>query len=160
VKAGVVVFIDLTTSADGLKPYLDIVNSIDRTIECCTFPIPDVSVPGSRQTTRDILDLIDNSLAQGKGIYLHCWGGIGRTGTIVGCWLARHGFAGRAAWEKLSSLWRWCPKSRYRQSPKQSNSGTTFCPGMKMRPMLITTPFSPAPRAASWGNSQEIPWGA
>lgn len=117
-KSDVGVFIDLTTPANGLKPYRDIVNLIDGKIECCTFPIPDVSIPGSRQTTRDVLDLIDNSLAQGKGIYLHCWGGIGRTGTIVGCWLARHGFAGSAALEKLSSLWRWCPKSRHRQSPE------------------------------------------
>ena len=117
-NAGVEVFIDLTTTADGLKPYQNIANSINETIKCSSFPITDVSVPETRQTTRDILDLIDNSLAQGKGIYLHCWGGIGRTGTIAGCWLARHGFAGRAALEKLSSLWRWCPKSRYRQSPE------------------------------------------
>lgn len=82
-KAGVGVFIDLTTPADGLKPYRDIVSSIDGKIECCTFPIPDMSVPGSRHMTRDILDLIDNSPAQGKGICLHCWGGIDRTGTIA-----------------------------------------------------------------------------
>jgi protein-tyrosine phosphatase len=24
-------------------------------------------------------------------VYVHCWGGIGRTGTVVGCWLMRHG---------------------------------------------------------------------
>jgi len=24
-------------------------------------------------------------------VYVHCWGGIGRTGTVVGCWLVRHG---------------------------------------------------------------------
>lgn len=118
VKAGIGVLIDLTTPADGLKPYQNLTNMIDGKIEYYTFPIPDVSIPESRQTAREILDLIDNSLAQGKGIYLHCWGGIGRTGTIVGCWLARHGFAGNAALEKLSSLWRWCPKSRHRQSPE------------------------------------------
>ena len=22
---------------------------------------------------------------------MHCWGGVGRTGTAVGCWLVRHG---------------------------------------------------------------------
>ena len=24
---------------------------------------------------------------------MHCWGGIGRTGTVVGCYLKRHGIA-------------------------------------------------------------------
>ena len=23
-------------------------------------------------------------------VYVHCWGGVGRTGTVVGCWLVRH----------------------------------------------------------------------
>ncbi len=26
-------------------------------------------------------------------VYVHCWGGVGRTGTVVGCWLLRHGYA-------------------------------------------------------------------
>jgi len=55
VKAGGGVFIDLTTPADGLKPYRDIVKSIDGTIECCTFQIPDVSVPGTAQRDRCLM---------------------------------------------------------------------------------------------------------
>jgi protein-tyrosine phosphatase len=38
-----------------------------------------------------ILDDIDAALADDRGVYVHCWGGIGRTGTVVGCWLMRHG---------------------------------------------------------------------
>ena len=38
-----------------------------------------------------ILDDIDAALADGGTAYVHCWGGIGRTGTVVGCWLVRHG---------------------------------------------------------------------
>lgn len=51
-------------------------------------------------------------------MYIHCWGGVGRTGTMVGCWLARHGFAGDAALAKLDELWGRCPKSRFRKSPE------------------------------------------
>jgi hypothetical protein len=36
----------------------------------------------------DHIDLILESL--GKP-YVHCWGGNGRTGTVIGCWLVRHG---------------------------------------------------------------------
>ncbi len=43
----------------------------------------------------NILDVIDRALTEGKRVYVHCWGGIGRTGTVVGCYLARHGLASR-----------------------------------------------------------------
>ena len=38
-----------------------------------------------------ILDDIDAVRAEGGTAYVHCWGGVGRTGTVVGCWLVRHG---------------------------------------------------------------------
>ncbi len=40
------------------------------------------------------LDVIDHHLRDGCNVYVHCWGGSGRTGTVVGCWLRRHGYAG------------------------------------------------------------------
>ena len=42
--------------------------------------------------TRKILDRIDAALYDDQNVYVHCWGGSGRTGTVVGCWLLRHGF--------------------------------------------------------------------
>lgn len=54
------------------------------------IPIRDCCVP-TRETMIDILDLIDRQLNDGRPVYLHCWGGRGRTGTVVGCYLARHG---------------------------------------------------------------------
>ena len=30
---------------------------------------------------QEILDAVDRALAAGRNVYLHCWGGIGRTGT-------------------------------------------------------------------------------
>lgn len=117
-RAGIRVFINLTTPADGLSPYRDILTKLDPQAEHLEFPIRDVNVPEKRETTIAALNAIDSALASGKGVYIHCWGGIGRTGTIVGCWLARHGFPGNMALEKLTSLWRHCPKSRFRQSPE------------------------------------------
>ena len=54
------------------------------------FPIPDFGLPETRQML-NILDVIDEAIDQGRTVFLHCWGGKGRTGTVVGCWLARHG---------------------------------------------------------------------
>jgi len=54
------------------------------------FAIPDWRTP-SQHTMINILDEIDQILYYGKKIYLHCHGGKGRTGTVVGCYLVRHG---------------------------------------------------------------------
>ena len=58
------------------------------------FPITDKGVP-SVDLMKKILDEIDYLQKKDIPTYLHCWGGIGRTGTVVGCWLRRHGLAER-----------------------------------------------------------------
>jgi protein-tyrosine phosphatase len=54
------------------------------------FPIPDMGLPDD---VDPILDAIDELLAAGRSVYVHCFAGRGRTGTVIGCWLARHGSA-------------------------------------------------------------------
>jgi hypothetical protein len=54
------------------------------------MPIKDTWIP-SRIEMCQILDHIDQSIGDDKSVYIHCWGGRGRTGTIAGCYLARHG---------------------------------------------------------------------
>ena len=52
------------------------------------------------------MDAIDSALGRGRNAYVHCWGGVGRTGTVVGCWLVRHGRTGDGALAELGELWR------------------------------------------------------
>jgi protein-tyrosine phosphatase len=54
------------------------------------YPIVDVSIPTEKFMVT-ILNAIDQYLSESRVPYVHCWGGIGRTGTVVGCWLIRHG---------------------------------------------------------------------
>ncbi len=118
-QCGVTCFIDLTESSDGLEPYTELLaDSLGRKISYSRFPVRDVSVPATTQHMSDILDAIDVALAQGETVYVHCWGGIGRTGIVVGCWLSRHGFEGKPALKKLWDLWKECPKSMTRKSPE------------------------------------------
>lgn len=114
--AGVSVFIDLTEEDEGLQPYAQLLGkAIHR-----RFPIPDVSVPQSPEFTTTILDAIDHHIEQNQLVYIHCWGGVGRTGVIVGCWLARNGYPGRKALDRLRQIWRQCPKSSWKESPETS----------------------------------------
>lgn len=53
-------------------------------------PILNGGAPSVAQL-QSILDLVDASLARGRGVYVHCQGGLGRTGTVVACWWIRHG---------------------------------------------------------------------
>ena len=66
-----------------------------------------------------ILDAIDDALDSGDTVYVHCWGGIGRTGTVVGCWLVRHGCTGEEALAQVAEWWMGMAKaSPYRSSPE------------------------------------------
>ena len=65
--------------------------------------IQDFNTP-HKQKMVDILDIIDKALLNGKNIYLHCCYGQGRTGTVVGCYLARHGTQGEEALQKIQEL--------------------------------------------------------
>ncbi len=67
------------------------------------LPIHNWDVPTPVMMMR-ILDTIDTALAAGQSVYVHCAGGIGRTGTVVGCYLVRHGMPGEAALEEIMRL--------------------------------------------------------
>jgi protein-tyrosine phosphatase len=84
---GVTLFVDLTHPADGLDPYDRLLGKDARRV---SYPIVDFGTTTIPHMAR-ILDDVDSAIEDGGVAYVHCWGGIGRTGTVVGCWLVRHG---------------------------------------------------------------------
>jgi len=56
------------------------------------FDLPNGTAP-TKETMLTLLQWIDIGLKKNGKVYLHCHSGRGRTGTVVGCWLARHGIA-------------------------------------------------------------------
>jgi len=82
------------------------------------FPIGDYGLPSPEQM-QIILDHLDQAYRQGRKTYLHCQGGIGRTGTVVGCYLVRQGLSGQQALDQLAEWWHGVPKSaHYPHSPE------------------------------------------
>jgi hypothetical protein len=74
------------------------------TVRFINFPLPNWQAP-TRAEMALILDAIDTALADGLVVYVHCGSGIGRTGTVIGCWIARHDIAtGQAALGRLQAL--------------------------------------------------------
>ena len=118
-EAGVTSFIDLTGEYE-VSPYDEWLDP--ETQNHHRFPIRDADVPHSKEFTKRILDAIDTEIEAGKTVYMHCFGGIGRTGTIIGSWLASHPdvAAPGSALERLHELWAQCSKSAYTHSPETS----------------------------------------
>lgn len=64
----------------------------NKKIEMLRYAIKDLNIP-TESFMDEILNKIDEQMALGKTVYVHCWGGVGRTGLVIGCYLIRHGFA-------------------------------------------------------------------
>ena len=77
---------------DYRSEVMQIAADVGRSVACRRFEIPDMGVPTVARMTA-VLDTIDDEGGRGGCTYLHCWGGKGRTGTVVGCWLMRHNLA-------------------------------------------------------------------
>jgi ADP-ribosylglycohydrolase len=126
--AGVRVFISLQEpnerSPQGpFAPYMPIVKQLAQVagieVEFVNFPIRDNGVPSTERMT-DILSRIRNAHISGRCVYLHCWGGHGRTATVVGCWLREQGLAGEEALEQIVELRRHDPHLVSMMSPQTS----------------------------------------
>jgi predicted protein tyrosine phosphatase len=109
---GVQTYIDLTTPQDralGLQPYdvhfeeIHAATGINPARH--SFGIVDMGLPSDLAQMRSVLDLIHQELAAGRTCYVHCWGGIGRTGTVVGCWLREMGLDGESALAEVQRLY-------------------------------------------------------
>jgi hypothetical protein len=98
--AGIDTFVDLTEEGEyGVPAYAEQLGDL----EYVRFAIPDRGVPTHEQMTA-ILDYVDTSLAEGRTVYVHCLGGIGRTGMTVACHLIRGGATPKDA---LASIAEW-----------------------------------------------------
>lgn len=49
-------------------------------------PIPDTGIVNDEDYERILTD-IQRAIDAGDVVYVHCWGGKGRTCTVIGCWL-------------------------------------------------------------------------
>ncbi len=107
-RAGLTIFVDLTDEGE-LAAYAPALRqeaqALGLAVDHQRLAIPDFGVP-TVEHMRRILDTLDEALAAGRGVYLHCWGGVGRTGTVAGCYLVRHGLSGDAALRRLADWWQ------------------------------------------------------
>jgi protein-tyrosine phosphatase len=127
---GILTFVDLTETNEGLADYADILRTLagDRGLDVkhIRIAIRDQDVPTDRTVMTRILATMRGELHAGRPVYVHCWGGIGRTGMVIGCWLVEKGIAGPAAIEKLAELREGTPDGQ-RPSPETDDQRRYIC---------------------------------
>lgn len=118
-------FFDLTEIGE-LNPYSQF---LKEDTQHHRFPIRDCDVPSSTISVRRLIEKIiycgkQDQNGYGK-VYIHCWGGVGRTGTIVACLyayllkdkgLSKEDIYNQAML-RLQDSFQKCPKSKYRKIP-------------------------------------------
>jgi polymorphic toxin system DSP-PTPase phosphatase-like protein len=101
-QAGIDSFLDLTEDGE-MPPYRHL---LPQHTEYLRSAIVDVSVPNNVVQTQELLAAIRGALSRERRIYVHCRAGIGRTGLVIGCFLADEQSNGKTALKILNRLWR------------------------------------------------------
>ncbi len=119
-EAGVTAFIDLTETHERV-PYALLLQErasyYQVTVKHQRFSIGDFGIP-SRALMQQILTAIHETVIHGGIPYIHCWAGLGRTGTVVGTFFVQNGLGSENALEKVQNL---CYYGRSPQTESQRN---------------------------------------
>lgn len=111
--ASVDLFVDLTRDDEGWIAYWsDLPKGSHHRFAFWDFAAP------SQEGMRLVLRFLAERLREGRTIYVHCRGGRGRTGSVVGCYLVERGFTGP---EALAALRRWCGHAHSPETEEQKD---------------------------------------
>ncbi len=112
-------FVDLTEEGE-LVPYAHL---LPADVTYMRFPVRDTDIPSDFASVAELVAHIHRMCMSDDGyVYLHCWGGVGRTGTIAACYLAEQMEDPdyERALKVLRNQFTQMPKSAYRVTPENS----------------------------------------
>ncbi|OYU90308.1 MAG: phosphatase [Burkholderiales bacterium PBB5] len=100
---------DLTSPGEGVTDYQALIEQQAAArgwqVRVLRAPVTDYGLPDAGRM-RWVLDQLHSALEGGPPLYLHCHGGIGRTGTAIGCLLVEQGFSGDEALALIACKWQ------------------------------------------------------
>lgn len=117
---GVDLFVDLTREDEGwIRYWLNLPEGRHRRFALWDFAAP------SEEAMERVLRFLTEHLRQERTIYLHCKGGRGRTGTVVGCYLVEDG---RTGGEALAAIREWCGHPHSPETDEQKDMVRRWSP--------------------------------
>jgi protein-tyrosine phosphatase len=142
--AGVRHFIDLTEVGE-LTPCAELLTEEEAGSGTSykRIPIRDGSVPEEPKTVAEIIAAIDRAITEGGITYVHCWGGIGRTGLAVACWLQERGQTPDEALADLADKWRSCAKSQRMPNSPQTPEQVRWVKEWPLHRSTLNSPNDP-----------------
>jgi len=118
--AGIDMFVDLT-APDECTDYQQLLPSGTAYLRSA---IPDMDTPEEHRQIHELQARIRGALLLDRNVYVHCRAGIGRTGLVIGCFLADEGLDGKRALKQLNRLWKQSARSKswpkVPQTPEQA----------------------------------------
>jgi Dual specificity phosphatase, catalytic domain len=134
---GIDCYIDLTEEGE-LPDYRGLLPANAEYLRCA---IADVSVPFNVSQTQALLSAIRSALARERHVYVHCRAGIGRTGLVIGCFLAEEAQNGRKAIAQLNRLWRQSARSAaWPRVPQTAEQADYIRRWLKLRDLAAKQP--------------------
>jgi protein-tyrosine phosphatase len=77
-------------------------------VEFIAFPVEDRMLPSSSTAAAELARRLEEKLAKGKTVAIHCRQGVGRSALIAACVLVAAGVEAETAWAKVRTA-RGCP---------------------------------------------------
>jgi protein-tyrosine phosphatase len=104
-RLGLDILVSALTSEENTE--LDLIHEKEESqktgIEFVSFPIADRGVPPSAKITWELVRRLEQELAGGKKVAVHCRQGVGRAALLAGCILAAAGVAPLSAWQRIAA---------------------------------------------------------
>ena len=116
-KFGITVFLDLTQSYE-VPEYASFLPS---DVQRISFPIRNFDVPSSVESVMNLFRRLEQLIHERPHakLYIHCHGGVGRTGTIVACYyIYFEHFSFEESLDKMKRKYAQSPRSRIMDAPE------------------------------------------
>ena len=104
-EAGVQVVVSLLSAEEtrelGLADEAHVVNV--NGLNFISFPINDYNVPASEGAARQLVNDLEEMLAQGQNVGIHCRAGVGRSSLVAACLFVDHGEDSEISFQRIGT---------------------------------------------------------